>query len=108
MCIDNFTVVPHHVSTECVYRVFRNQALGSAGHSHSVEQELQTGPGFYKGQPWQKGYGIRGLFGSPARRFILLLNTWRGLPEDVRHAREKHSHMTSLTGNLLVMQPLAA
>jgi hypothetical protein len=40
-----------------------NQALG----------KTQTGHGFYTGLPWQKGYGIGGLLGSLARRFIPLL-----------------------------------
>ena len=42
-----------------------NQALGN---------QSQIGRGdFYKGLPWQKGYGIGGLLGSFARRFVPLL-----------------------------------
>ena len=52
---------------------FRNQALAGIGRSHSIEQALQTGNGFYKGLSCQKGYGIGGLFGSLARRFVPLL-----------------------------------
>ena len=42
-----------------------NQALG--------KQTQIGGSEFYKGLPWQKGYGIGGLLGSLARRFIPLL-----------------------------------
>ena len=57
---------------------FRNQALGNIRHSHSNEQALQTVHGFHKRLPLKKGYGIGGLFGSLALRFILLLKplTW--------------------------------
>ena len=42
-----------------------NQALGN---------RLQIGNSeFYEGLPWQKGYGIGGLLGSFARRFVPLL-----------------------------------
>ena len=42
-----------------------NQALGN---------QSQIGRGdFYKGLPWQKGYGIGRLLGSFARRFVPLL-----------------------------------
>ena len=44
---------------------YANQALG---------KQLQIGGSeFYKGLPWQKGYGLGGLLGSLARRFIPLL-----------------------------------
>ena len=42
-----------------------NQALG---------KQPQIGSGeFYKGLPWQKGYGLGGLLSSFARRFVPLL-----------------------------------
>ena len=43
---------------------FVNQALGN---------QPQIGQGFYRGLPWQKGYGVGGLLGSIARRFVPLL-----------------------------------
>ena len=38
----------HNVFTE----YFKNQALGSVDHSHSIEHSLLTGYGFYKRHPW--------------------------------------------------------
>ena len=38
----------------------------------SLGKQPQIGHGFYTGLPWQKGYGIGGLLGSIARRFIPL------------------------------------
>ena len=43
---------------------YQNQALG---------KQQQIGYGFYTGLPWQKGYGIGGLHGSIARRFVPFL-----------------------------------
>ena len=42
-----------------------NQALGNRSQIGNGE--------FYEGLPWQKGYGIGGLLGSFARRFVPLL-----------------------------------
>ena len=73
MCTDHFTTVTHHVNRERVFRAFQKSSFSSVSHSYSVEQALQTGHGFYKGLPGQKGYGICGLFGSLAHQFIPLV-----------------------------------
>ena len=41
--------------------------------SQALGKQPQIGHGFYTGLPWQKGYGIGGLLGSIARRFVPLL-----------------------------------
>ena len=80
---------------------FKNQALASIGYSHSIEQALQTGHGFYKGLPWQKGYGIGGLLGSIARRFVPLLKPL------IKTAGKKLLHTgTSIVSDLIDGKPV--
>ena len=64
---------------------YRNQALENFGHSRSIERSWQSGHGFYKGKPWQKGYGIGSLYGSLACWFIWFIPFLKPLVQAARH-----------------------
>ena len=70
-----------------------NQALGNRS---------QIGNGnFYEGLPWQKGYGIGGLLGSFARRFVPLLKPL------VKTGRKKLLHAgTAIVGDIISGKPV--
>ena len=71
---------------------FVNQALGDTP---------QIGRGFYKGLPWQKGYGVGGLLGSIARRFVPLLKPL------IKAAGKKLLHTgTSIVSDLIDGKPV--